>query len=71
MLIVCGLVIGGIAVLAVILLLFCLVRYYYKQKRQYKTYEAKDAQYFDNPDYAIASGSTKQPEVQKTKEYFL
>jgi contactin associated protein-like 2 len=61
----------GVAFLALILLILLLIRYYYKQKREYKTYEAKDAQYFDNPDYAIASGSTKQPEVQNKKEWYI
>jgi len=64
-------VVVGIAFLALLLLIVLLVRYYYKQKREYKTYEAKDAQYFDNPDYAIASGSSKQPEVQNKKEWYI
>jgi hypothetical protein len=42
-----------------------------RQKGDYKTHEAKDSQYYDNPDYAIASGHTRQPEVQKKKEWFI
>ena len=64
-------VVGGFGLLALLLLVLLLVRFYYKKKRQYKTYEAADAQYFDSPDYAVASGSTMQPEVQKKKEYFM
>jgi len=64
-------IVGGIGVLVIILLIILLIRYYYKQKRVYKTYEAKDAQYFDNADYAVASGSTRQPEVQNKKEFYL
>lgn len=68
-----ALLVGCLAVGLIIFLgvIFLLCRYYYKQKRSYKTYEAKDAQYFDNPDYAIAAGTTRQPEVQKKREYFM
>jgi len=47
------------------------IHYYLKHRRQYSTLEAENAQYFDNPDYAIASGASRQPEVQTTKEYFM
>ena len=46
-------------------------RYFTANKGDYKTYEAKDSQYYDNPDFAIASASTGQPEVQKKKEWFI
>ena len=34
-------------------------------------FQAKDAEYFDDPDYAVASGTTGQPEVPKKKEWFI
>jgi len=68
MFIVACLGVGLIIIIGILLLLF---HYYYKQKREYKTYEAKDARYFDSPDYAIASGSTRQPEIQKKREFFI
>ena len=52
-------------------IIFLLTRYYYKQKREYKTYEAKDAEYFDNADYALIAGANKQPEVPIKKEYYI
>jgi contactin associated protein-like 2 len=57
--------------LIIIGIIFLCVRYYYKSKREYKTYEAYDAQYFDSPDYAIAAAVDRQPEVQKDKEYYI
>ena len=58
-------------ILLIIVLIILLGRYMSRQKGDYKTYEAKDSQYYDNPDYAIASGTTGQPEVQKKKEWFI
>lgn len=60
--------VGGVLILGVVMLIF---HYYYKQKREYKTYEAKDARYFDSPDYAIAANSSRQPEVQKKREFYI
>ncbi len=42
-----------------------------RQKGEYKTHEAKDAQYYDNADYAIASGSAQHPDMEKKKEWFI
>lgn len=64
---------GCIGVFLILLagIIFLLTRYYYKQKREYKTYEAKDAEYFDNADYALIAGANKQPEVPIKKEYYI
>lgn len=62
------LVLGFLLIVAVAALF---LYYYLKQKHQYVTLEAEDAQYFDNPDYAIAAGLTTQPELQKTREFLL
>jgi hypothetical protein len=53
------------------LIIFLCVRYYYKNKRSYYTYEANDARYFDSADYAIAAGVDRQPEISKEKEVFI
>ena len=61
----------GIGLILIVLIIFLCVRFYYKNKRSYYTYEAKDARYFDSPDYAIAAAVDRQPEVSKEKEYFI
>ena len=63
-------------ILAVVLLLliglaFILGRYFTRHKGDYQTNEAKDAQLFDDPDYAVAAGKTGQPDVQKKKEWYI
>lgn len=60
-----------VAVLIIIGVIFLCVGYYYKSKREYKTYEGEDAHYFDSPDMALAAASDRQPEVQKEKEYYI
>jgi len=63
-----------VLIIAFLLLLGLLVlvgRHFTVNKGDYKTCEAKDSQYYDNPDFAIASASTGQPEVQKKKEWFI
>jgi len=69
-----GALIGGIVAIIILLLIglaFLLGRYFSRHKGDYRTNEAKDAQYYDNPDYAIASGTSGQPDVQKKKEWFI
>ena len=64
---------GALAVLVLILIgviLLC-VGYYYKSKREYKTYEGEDSHYFDSADIALAAAADRQPEVQKDKEYYI
>jgi hypothetical protein len=46
-------------------------RYFPREKGAYETNEAKDANLFDEPDYAIAAGKTGQPEIQKKKEWYI
>ena len=64
---------GVCAVFALILIgfIFLCVGYYYKSKREYKTYEGEDAHYFDSADIALAAATDRQPEVQKEKEYYI
>jgi len=64
-----GVVLGGLLLFLCVLVI--IGRFMSRQKGEYKTHEAKDAQYYDNPDFAIASGTTGQPEVQKKKEWFI
>ena len=59
------------ALLIIIFTIVVFVHYHFKRKRLYETYEAQDAEYFDSPDYAITSGSTNQPEMEKAKEWYL
>ena len=46
-------------------------RYFPRDKGVYETNEAKDAQLFDDADYAIAASKTGQPDVQKKKEWYI
>ena len=64
---------GACVVLVLILIgvLFLCVGYYYKSKREYKTYEGEDSHYFDTADIALAAAADRQPEVQKEKEYYI
>ena len=55
----------------IIAVAFILARYYSRHKGAYKTYEAKDAQYFEDADQALASDITGQPEIAKKKEWFI
>ena len=57
--------------LVLIGVIFLCVGYYYKSKREYKTYEGEDAHYFDSADVALAAASDHQPEVQREKEYYI
>jgi len=69
-----GILIGCIAfVVFLILVGLCVLlgRYFAQPKGAYKTYEAKDAEYYDNADYAIAEGDTRQPGVKPKKEWFI
>jgi contactin associated protein-like 2 len=43
----------------------------WREKGAYETHEAKDAQYFDNADMAIASGADHQPAPEKKKEWYI
>jgi contactin associated protein-like 2 len=67
-LIACCIIAGVLIIIGIVIL--C-VRFYYKSKREYLTYEAKGAQYFDSPDTVIAAAVDRQPEVQKEKEYYI
>jgi len=59
----CLILLGGICI--------CFGYYYYKSKREYKTYEGEDSRYFDSADIALAAAADRQPEVQKDKEYYI
>lgn len=65
---------GGILSVVLLLLIGLAVlagRFFTRHKGEYKTYEAKDAQYYDNADFALAEGNTNQPGVQQKKEWFI
>ena len=42
-----------------------------QDKGAYHTFEAKDAEYFDNPDNAVATDASNQPGVKRKEEYFI
>ena len=64
-------VIIAVVILIMFGLLVILGRYYFRHKGEYRTREAKDARQYDNPDFAVAAPSTRQPEVPKKKEWYL
>ena len=68
-----GLMAGAVVVFVLIVIgvVFLCVGYYYKVKREYKTYEGEDAHYFDSADIALAAAVDRQPEVQREKEYYI
>ena len=60
------------AVLLLILLSFLVGRFVVSRHRgDYLTHEADEAEYYDEPEYAMAAESTKQPEVKQKKEWFI
>ena len=71
----CGWLSGAGAIIVFVLIvlgvIFLCVGYYYKAKREYKTYEGQDAHYFDSADIALAAAVDRQPEVQREKEYYI
>ena len=69
----CGWMPGALIVFVLIMIgvVFLCVGYYYKAKREYKTYEGEDAHYFDSADIALAASADRQPEVQREKEYYI
>ena len=65
---------AGIIVVVILLVAgaaILLGRYMSREKGAYETHEAKDAQYFDNADTALAAGATGQPEPSKKKEWYI
>ena len=54
-----------------ILCLVLLVKYLASDGGSYHTFEAQDAEYFDNPDNAVATDASNQPEVKRKEEYFI
>ena len=71
----CAWLISGILAAVLLLLIglgFVLGRYLYRhQGGEYQTNEAKDAQLFDDADYAVAASKTGQPDFKKSKEWYI
>ncbi len=64
----------GVLALVLFILLavaFFMGKYIGRDEGGYTTHEAKDAEYYENADFAIASGNSQQPGMEKTKEWFI